>query len=78
MLIVQLVEEVPAGTTTALGIEAMAEAPLTIPSVTVVLTAAGAFKVTRPVVLIPPTTEDGEMPRVESTGAVNVTVLEAL
>ena len=78
MLIVQVAEELPAGTSTELGIEAMAKAPVTTLSVTGISTAAGAFSTTWPVVLSPPTTEDGDVAKVDGTGAVNVTVLAVL
>jgi hypothetical protein len=75
---VQVVAELPAGTVTEVGIDVTAEAPLRILSVTVMSTAAGAFKVTLPVVLSPPTTEDGEAPTADGSGGVRVTVFETL
>lgn len=71
---VKLTLVVPARTVTVLGMDAMAEAPLTMERVTTVSFATAVEKVTLPVLFCPPTTEFGVKVKPESVFTFTVSV----
>jgi hypothetical protein len=76
--IVQLAELRPAGTITDVGIDAIAEVPLSTATLTAVLLCTGAVSVTFPVAFKPPRTGLGETETEEAWGGSRVIVAPVL